>query len=205
LTASDSNGGVSGIRWRENRWLAIAEFGVVALLYVADFYRLIPVSKTPFLFALGWTSLRLRGAGWRSVGFTKPRNWGNALAFGCVAGVGLVLLELFVSYPVLTRLTGRPPDLSDFQPLVGNLGLFLLALVSIWLLAVLGEELVYRGYLMNRVADLGRGTQAAWIVSLILVSTVFGAGHNLVVPIVAHGVGNTVDLFMIYLGRYPGI
>lgn len=232
MTASDSNNEVSGKRWRKSRWLAIAEFGVVALLYVADLYRLIPVSKTLFLLALGWTSLRLRGTGWWSVGLTQPRNWRNALALGSLAGGGLVLLELFVSYPLLTRLTGKPPDLSDFQPLVGNLGLFLLALVSIWLLAVLGEELVYRGYLMNRVADLGGGTQTAWIVSLILVSAVFGAGHidqgvtgmaenvinglllgllylgcgrNLVVPIVAHGVGNTVDLLLIYLGRYPGL
>jgi membrane protease YdiL (CAAX protease family) len=85
---------------------------------------------------------------------------------------------------------------------------------------------------MNRVADgLGR-TRVAWIASLLLVSVYFGAGHanqgvagivqeslsgcwlgvfflasgrNLTVPIVAHGVSNTLALVLIYLNRYPGL
>jgi membrane protease YdiL (CAAX protease family) len=31
------------------------------------------------------------------------------------------------------------------------------------------------------------------------------ARRNLVVPIVAHGVSNTVAFVLIYLGRYPGL
>lgn len=103
------------------------------------------------------------------------------------------MLKLFVSYPLLTRLTGRPADVSDF---------------------------------------LSGGTRAAWIASLVLVSVAFGMGHidqgvtgmtenvinglllgliylafdrNLAVPIVAHGVSNTVDLLLIYLGKYTGL
>jgi len=232
VTNPASNHGIAGSGWREDWRLAIVEFSVVVALYIADLYRLIPISKTLFLFALGWMSLRLRGTGWASVGFAKPRNWRSAIAIGFLAGVGLLLLELFVSYPLLTRLTGKPPDLSDFRPIVGNFKLFLVTVVLIWVLAVLGEELVYRGYLMNRVAGLGGGTRAAWVASLVLVSVVFGAGHidqgvtgmtenminglllgllylacdrNLAAPIVAHGVSNTVDLLLIYLGRYPGL
>lgn len=141
------------------------------------------------------------------------------------------LLELFVTQPNLSRLLGHPPDLSDLQSLTGNLGLFLLTVVLLWILAAFGEELVYRGYLMNRVADLMGSRRTAWLLSLIVVNTVFGAGHidqgltgqlenvinglllglmylacgrNLAVPIIAHGVANTVDLLLIYLGRYPG-
>jgi len=232
MTNPASNHGIAGSGWRENWRLAAVEFGVVVALYVADVYRLVPVSKTLFLFALGWMSLRLRGIGWASVGLAKPRNWRSAVALGFLAGVGLLLLELFVSYPLLTRLTGKPPDLSDFRLIVGNFKLFLVSVVLIWILAVLGEELVYRGYLMNRVAGLGGGTPAAWVASLVLVSIVFGAGHidqgitgmtenvinglllgllylacdrNLVAPIIAHGVTNTADLLLIYLGRYPGL
>ncbi|HEY6388539.1 MAG TPA: CPBP family intramembrane glutamic endopeptidase [Candidatus Acidoferrum sp.] len=44
--------------------------------------------------------------------------------------------------------------------------------------AAFGEELVYRGYLMNRVADLGRGPQIVWIVSLFVISALFGFSHS---------------------------
>lgn len=232
MTTSVSDAGVPGARWRESRWLAVCDFAVVLLLFIADVYGLIPVSKTPLLIALGWISLRVRKVGWRGVGFAVPRTWGSALAFGALGGAGMVLLELFVSHPFLSRLMGRPPDLSDFQPLVGNLGPFLLTLALIWVLAALGEELVYRGYLMNRVADLGKGTRTAWMLSLIVIGIIFGASHtdqgltgilenvinglllgllylgsgrNLVVPIIAHGVQDTVDLLLIFLGRYPGM
>lgn len=218
--------------WRGSRWLAAIEIGIVAALYAADVYRLIPISKTLFLFVLGWASLRLRAETWARVGLARPRNWWRGIAVGLLAGGALVLLELFVSYPLLTQVTGTPPDLTDFRPIVGNFQLFVVTLILIWILAVLGEELVYRGYLMNRVAGLGGGTPGAWMVSLVVVSVAFGFGHidqgitgmienvinglllgllylgtgrNLTVPIVAHGVSNTVDLIMIYLGRYPGL
>jgi hypothetical protein len=37
------------------------EFAIVAGLFVADVYHHIFFSKTPYLFLLGWISLRLRG------------------------------------------------------------------------------------------------------------------------------------------------
>jgi len=86
---------------------------------------------------------------------------------------------------------------------------------------------------MNRLADLGHRSRPAWLVSLILTSALFGwahregqgfpgmlqegfnglllgllylaSGRNLVVPIVAHGVANTLAFVLIYLGRYPGV
>ena len=57
--------------------------------------------------------------------------------------------------------------MSDFRPLVGNLRLVLLFLVPLWLGSAL-EELVYRGYLMNRVADIGGGSPGSWLVSLVV-------------------------------------
>ena len=86
------------------------------------------------------------------------------------------------------------------------------------------------GYLMNRVADLMRPTRTAWSVSLIVVSCAFGAGHidqgimgqlenmvdglflgaiylacrrSLSVPILAHGVADTLDVLLLFFGLYP--
>ena len=85
---------------------------------------------------------------------------------------------------------------------------------------------------MNRVAGLGKYTRLAWIISLVGVNMVFGLAHsyqgitgiideglmgvllglmylgtgsNLSVPIIAHGVADTVDALLIFLGTYPGM
>jgi uncharacterized protein len=218
--------------WRESRWLAVCELALVVALVFADMHRLVFFSKTPFYLVLGWASLRLRGLGWRSLGFSLPIGWRRALALGTVVGIVLELLSAFVIEPSLARLFGRSADLSDFQPLVGNAGLLLVVLLANWTLAAFGEEMVYRGYLMNRVAGLGGGTWRAWAVSLVAVSGVFGWGHvdqgvtgqvqaaldglslgllylgtrrNLLVPIVSHGVSNSLAFVLIYFDRYPGL
>jgi hypothetical protein len=33
----------------------------------------------------------------------------------------------------------------------------------------------------------------------------FAFGHNLAIPIVAHGMQDTIDAFLIYSGNYPGL
>jgi CAAX protease family protein len=217
--------------WRGSKGLVVAEIVLVALIFIADHRHLIPVSKTPFLLLLGWILLRLRKAGWRSVGFTRPRNVAFAVALGIAAGLLVEVFQLFVTQPLLVRLTGKPPDLSDFRRLEGNISYLLIAIVLAWTLAAFGEELVWRGYLMNRVAGLGRFTRFAWICSLCVVSAAFGiahmdqgltgqieegiaglflgllylaAGRSLAVPIAAHGAADTLDMILLFLGIYPG-
>ena len=218
---------------RRGRWWALADVGAVVALMAADFYGVVPYTSTPFLVAFGWLSLRWRGRRWRDVGLARPASgWWRAVGLGAAAGVAMELLATFVTVPVLSHLAGRPPDLSDFRPLVGNLGLVALAVAANWVLAALGEEMGFRGFLMNRIADLGGGTRVAWALSLVAASALFGWGHggqgltgmvqeglaglllgvlylasgrNLVVPIVAHGVSNTLAFVLIFFDRYPGV
>lgn len=218
--------------WRDSRWFVFVEFTVIVAVYVARQQHILKVSATPYLFLLGWISLRLRRVQWKQIGFTRYRTWARTLLFGIAYGVGLELFDLFGKQPLLTRLLGKPPDLSGFPAVRGNLKRALLLMALIWVLAAFGEELVYRGYLMNRVADLGRGTRTAWIVSLLLVSALFGFSHyhqgltgileegsdglilgliylvyrrNLAIPILAHGVCDTVDIALLFVGKYPGM
>lgn len=218
--------------WRESWWLAVVEFAIVALIFFLDWRHLIPISKTPFLLLLAWVSLRVRGVRWRDLGFARYRNWRLTLVFGIVAGAVTETLQLFITQPLLARLTGKQPDLANFRVLTGNIKWTLIALAFTWTLAAFGEELVWRGYLMNHVARLGNRTRLAWIVSLLVVNAVFGLAHsyqgvtgiveegiagvllgliylgtgrNLAVPIVAHGVQDTIDTVLIFLGKFPGM
>lgn len=126
----------------------------------------------------------------------------------------------------------KQPDLELFRTLRGDVKWTWLAIAGARTLAAFGEEMVYRGYLMNRVADLMNRTRRAWIVSLCVVHVGFGPAHsypgitgiideglagflfgvvhlrngrNLAVPIVAHGIGDTIDFLLIFAGKYPGM
>jgi len=216
----------------QSKWLILVELLVVILIFLADAVHWIPFSKTPFLLAFAWLSLRLRKLRWRDVGLSRYRSWRITLAGGVGVGVLLEAFQLFVSQPILVHLLGKQPDLELFRALRGDVKWTLLAIVGTWTLAAFGEEMVYRGYLMNRVADLMNRTRWAWITSLIVVHVGFGLAHayqgitgiidegfagflfgvvylrnrcNLAVPIIAHGIGDTIDFLLIFLGKYPGM
>jgi uncharacterized protein len=229
-TPPEGRGTIGG--WRQSKWLILAELIVVALIFVADAWNLIPLSKTPFLLAFGWLSLKVRKIRWRDLGLSRFRNWKVTLGAGVGVGLLLEAFQLFISQPLLVRVLRKQPDLELFRALRGNLKWTLLALAGAWTLAAFGEEMVYRGYLMNRVADLLSRTRSAWIVSLIVVHVGFGLAHayqgitgivdeglaglllglvylgtkrNLAVPIIAHGIGDSIDFILIFLGKYPGM
>ena len=222
----------AGSDWLTNRRLAAGEVLLAGLIFAASAYHLLPLGRGPWLLVLGWVSLYIRKIGWRGIGLTKYKSWGATLEIGLGCGVLLELFELFVSQPILVRLLGKQADLSKFHDLTGNLKLTGLYLLLAWIVAAFGEEMIYRGYLMNRVADLLNRTRTAWIVSLIVVHIVFGLAHryqgwtgvfdeglmgvllailylstgrNLAVPIVAHGVQDSIDLILIFGGKYPGM
>jgi membrane protease YdiL (CAAX protease family) len=215
--------------------LIAVEFTVFALIWFADLYHwhhVIKLSKVLYLLVLGWASLRLRGMRWKDVGLQIYRTWSRTIAIGVLCGIGIEAMELFVTQPLLVRLTHKWPNLAEFAALRSNWKLLPLALLFTWTLAAFGEEMVYRGYLMNRVADLFGRTRLAWILSLVMVSVIFGFAHiyqgvtgvtenaidgfllglmylrcdrKLSVPIIAHGITDTVDFLLIFLGKYPGM
>jgi uncharacterized protein len=219
-------------RWQQSNRLAFVEFAIIAAVYVADWRGHIYLSKIPYLVAVAWISLWLRGLHWRDVGFCIYRNWRKTLAIGILAGVGTELLELFCTQPLLARLFGKMPDLSAFDRVAGNVKWLAVSLAFTWTLFAFGEELIFRGYLMNRIAGISRPRRSGWTIPLVLTSLIFGLSHfhqgitgvsenfidgmilgalylgcgcNLAVPIIAHGVTDTVDFLLIFFHRYPGL
>ena len=94
------------------------------------------------------------------------------------------------------------------------------------------EEMVFRGYLTARVAELVGSSNRALAVAIVVTSAIFGLAHlyqglsgvlgtgiaglvfgaaylasgrNLWCAIIAHGLMDTIGFVMIYLGVYPGL
>jgi membrane protease YdiL (CAAX protease family) len=78
---------------------------------------------------------------------------------------------------ILMRLLRKQPDLELFRALRGDTKWTLLAIAGAWTLAAFGDEMVYRGYLMNRIPDLMNRTRWAWAVSRVVVHVGFGLAH----------------------------
>lgn len=203
---------------------------------VADAYGWVPLSQTVVLVPMIWLILRLRREAWASIGWRRPPRLGRAIAIGVAAGLAMEIFAVTVTTPAISGYFGVQPDYSELSAVRGNLPMLLLFLALSWSLAAFGEEICFRGFLMQRLARISASFSAdgrvSWVIALVLNSILFGWGHteqgvsgwiqeglsgfllgllflfggrNLAIPIVAHGVSNTLAFVLIYLGRYPGI
>jgi len=215
-----------------SKTLFVVEIIIIAGVFYLDYVGILPVSKTPYLFLLGWISLRIRSLRWRDVGLKLDQPFLKLLAIGVAVGIGMEALELFATQPLLTKILHKGPDLDEFRRLIGNTTLLMIGIVLAWVLAAFGEETVWRGYLTNRFADIFGRSTIGWSVAAIVVSLLFGLAHfpqgstgiieniidgailaalyfatgrNLWAPIIAHGIQDTIDVLLIYLGVYPGL
>ncbi|MBI4914490.1 MAG: CPBP family intramembrane metalloprotease [Acidobacteria bacterium] len=208
------------------------EIAAFVAIVVADALGLVPLTQTLFLVPLIWVLLRLRRERWSTIGFFRPTDLRRSIIVGAFAGVLMELLAVYVTTPRISAFFGVEPDYSDLKVVQGNLMMLFVFLVLNWTIAAFGEEICFRGFLMKRLAQVFGEGRWAWGASLFLSSVLFGLGHteqgvsgwvqeglsglllgmlflatkrNLAVPIVAHGVSNTVAFVLIYLGRYPGL
>lgn len=130
---------------------------------------------------LAWGALRLRGMGWKDLGLTRKCNFPRALGIAaCVTILLLGVTPLIVA--LMVRLTGRSANISGFDFLRGSVTNLLVVLGLIWTLAAFGEEMLWRGYLINSLHDLvvagGSESRLSWAVPLLISSVLFGAAHS---------------------------
>jgi membrane protease YdiL (CAAX protease family) len=209
----------------------MVEVALVVIVVAAFVAGFLPISEVPALLILGWMSLRRRKIRWSSVGLRHPENARRAVLL-LAAGVAYAIVSLYTLDPLIDRLTGHPADLSDFVAVRGNVSMLLFWLLVSWLLGAFGEELAYRGYVMNRIADLAPQRVSGLSVAVLFSALLFGASHisqglsgvisnfvgglvygglyvlagrNLWVPILAHGLEDTIGFLLIFLGQYPGL
>ncbi len=130
-----------------------------------------------------WLGLRLRNESWKDFGLTcsslslkkgfKTFLW-SVLVF-VLAMVGFVVGSI-----IMANITGIPEgsaDMSGYAYLKDNVGMLVLTLIGVYIVSSFGEEVIYRGFLINRISQLGMDTKKAVWIAVILSSLIFGFAH----------------------------
>jgi len=164
-------------RWRTSRGLSALEFALGACVVLGhNVFHVLP-NEVPILVVLGLASFRLRDGGFAAMGFKRPDSWKRIALIALAAAALRIVLGDFVIDP-LTALFW-PPAIAPagVESIAGDARSALLYLGIVWTFAAFGEEISYRGYLLNRAADIGARTPLAYWVAVVAVSILFGYGH----------------------------
>jgi len=110
---------------------------------------------------------------WREIGLAAPKSWPLTVVVGVVSGCAFKFLMKSVVMPLL----GADPINHAFHYLTGNRAALPGAVYAMIVSAGFGEELVFRGYLFERLGKLfGRGAWAK-VSIVLLTSALFGLAH----------------------------
>jgi membrane protease YdiL (CAAX protease family) len=182
-----------------------------------------------------WIWLRRRGQTWSHFGFSlRLGGWRAAgrTVLQSVAVFVAALVAFLLGSMIVLNLTSIAPDTTaaNYGYLQGNLPMLLAALVLVFVVSSFGEEAIYRGFLMTRLAEMGGESQGAWRMAVVTSAVVFGAihftwgimgvvqttfmglalaiaylmvGRNLWVLVLAHAYMDTILLIQMYLGSPP--
>jgi membrane protease YdiL (CAAX protease family) len=159
------------------RWISLAELVVGSAIVIGhNVYHVIP-NEVPILFVLGLISVRLRDGGWTAMGLRWPVSWRRTILFALGTAALRILLGSFVIDPITARFWPAAVAPSGSEEITGHVMVALEWLLLIWTFAAFGEEIGYRGYLINRAADVGGRSKAAYWVGVLVVAVLFGYGH----------------------------
>ncbi|MBE9469294.1 MAG: CPBP family intramembrane metalloprotease [Bacteroidetes bacterium] len=112
---------------------------------------------------------------WNYFGLSKP-NWGKSIIRGILYAIGIFLIVDVIIQPILENLLGEI-DLQSFDGIKGNFINYIILSLFMWIVAGFGEEFLFRGYIVKRLAIIFGDTNYSWFMSVIITSIIFGLAH----------------------------
>jgi membrane protease YdiL (CAAX protease family) len=130
------------------------------------------------MFLVGVILMKWRGQTVADFGLKRPRRgWWFVPVWAVLVLIAYAISQITV-VPLLGKLLNVPPaDFSRYQPLVGNLTLFLIITPGAMITGGFMEEFLYRGLMIDRLGRIfGGGKRALWLAA-ILNGVPFGLIH----------------------------
>jgi len=193
--------------------------GLAAILLVLAGNLVVAPLSALLVLAWAWRSRTL----WAELGLARPRSWIASFAIGIALGVALKLVMKALVMPLL----GAPPVNAAYHYLAGNESALPGMIVTVVFVAGVGEEILFRGFLFERLGRLLGTGAAAKTAIVLLTAALFGLAHlpeqglpgagqgavvglvlgaifavsgRLWVPIIAHAAFDLVAVALIYWG-----
>ncbi len=125
-----------------------------------------------------WIGLLVRGQGWDHFGLTLHfKGWQHLVRTLLLSIVVLVFSAAAFLVGSVFMQASSNADMSGYDYFKGNLPMFLLSLAGVYIVSSFGEEVVYRGFLINRIAEIGNRSKPMWFIAIIISSVIFGLAH----------------------------
>ncbi len=208
-------------------------WGATTWLFLSIVYPALGVSSPApvpvrilVMLAIAWVLLKRQGQTWSDLGLAR-----KAPLFILALAVLLFAIKVLVaqgadSIAAALSLARTSYESGFFAHGQGNFPALLLWLLAAWVVGGFGEELVFRGFIMDRTAGLLKNRVLGWTLAVLLQALLFSFGHvyqgprgmfvtgiaaltygvfylvsgkNLWPLILVHGAWDTLGLVLIYL------
>ena len=129
-----------------------------------------------------WAGLKLRGESWKDFGLTfKFVSWRDSIKVFLLSLLVFVLaiVGFIIGSIIMANITGIPEsaNMSGYDYLKDNIWMLFLTLGGVYIVSSFGEEVIYRGFLINRISQFGLDAKKGTIIAVILSSIIFGLVH----------------------------
>jgi len=170
-------------------------------------------------------SLKIRKLKIADLGFMKSDFIFKKIIAGIITSALYFIMFQYLIDPLVSKIT--PAELPSIFNIKGNIVQLLVWIIISWTLAAFYEEIIFRGYLINRLGNIIKGKLPSKIVIVILAATAFGFAHyyqgfhgvittgifglfqcviylsdnkKLTIPFISHGMFDSIAFVLLFSG-----
>lgn len=129
-----------------------------------------------------WIGLKLRGEGLSAFGFGFKRftwQYGVKTFMQSILVFILALSGFIIGSIIMANISEIPEssDMSNYAYLKDNIWMLFLTLGGMYIVSSIGEEVIYRAFLINRITELGLNNKLGQIITVVFSAVIFGLAH----------------------------